>query len=223
MSVTSAASMAMSVPVPIAMPTSACASAGASLMPSPTIATTGPSAWSRLISSTFCSGSTLGDHAVDAHLAGDALARCAAASPVSITTSSPMRRSRATASRGVGRTGSAIAEHAHERAHRPRRRPPSRASPAKRARFARRARDVHAMSRHAARALPTATRRPSTSPSDAASRCATRSRWPAPVACRALAPRARSRRPADARSTARRDAASASSSSSRRASRPMSR
>ena len=39
MSVMSAASMATSVPVPMAMPTSACASAGASLMPSPTIAT----------------------------------------------------------------------------------------------------------------------------------------------------------------------------------------
>jgi hypothetical protein len=34
--VISAASMATSVPVPIAMPMSACASAGASLMPSPT-------------------------------------------------------------------------------------------------------------------------------------------------------------------------------------------
>ena len=37
MSVRSAASMATSVPVPMAMPTSACASAGASLMPSPTM------------------------------------------------------------------------------------------------------------------------------------------------------------------------------------------
>ena len=35
-STTSAASMATSVPVPMATPTSACASAGASLMPSPT-------------------------------------------------------------------------------------------------------------------------------------------------------------------------------------------
>ena len=43
-SVTSAASIATSVPVPMAMPTSACASAGASLMPSPTIATVFPSA-----------------------------------------------------------------------------------------------------------------------------------------------------------------------------------
>ena len=35
----SAESIATSVPLPIAMPTSACISAGASLMPSPTIAT----------------------------------------------------------------------------------------------------------------------------------------------------------------------------------------
>ena len=39
MIVMSAVSIAISVPVPIAMPTSACAIAGASLMPSPTIAT----------------------------------------------------------------------------------------------------------------------------------------------------------------------------------------
>src|SRR6476620_3031873 len=41
-SVTPALSMATSVPVPIAMPTSACARAGASLIPSPAIATTWP-------------------------------------------------------------------------------------------------------------------------------------------------------------------------------------
>jgi len=39
MSTTSAASIATSVPVPMAKPTSACASAGASLIPSPTKAT----------------------------------------------------------------------------------------------------------------------------------------------------------------------------------------
>jgi hypothetical protein len=42
MSVTPADSMAMSVPVPIATPTSAEARAGASLMPSPIIATAVP-------------------------------------------------------------------------------------------------------------------------------------------------------------------------------------
>ena len=44
-SVTWALDMATSVPVPMAMPTSAAASAGASLMPSPAIATRRPSAF----------------------------------------------------------------------------------------------------------------------------------------------------------------------------------
>mmetsp|Transcript_29329 Transcript_29329/g.73590 ORF Transcript_29329/g.73590 Transcript_29329/m.73590 type:complete len:252 (-) Transcript_29329:3166-3921(-) len=43
-----AASIAMSVPLPIAMPRSACARAGASLMPSPTIATVWPCSCSSL-------------------------------------------------------------------------------------------------------------------------------------------------------------------------------
>ncbi len=47
MSVTPADSIATSVPVPMATPTSAEASAGASLTPSPTIATALPSAWRR--------------------------------------------------------------------------------------------------------------------------------------------------------------------------------
>ena len=42
-STTSAVSMATSVPEPSAIPTSACARAGASLTPSPTIATSSPS------------------------------------------------------------------------------------------------------------------------------------------------------------------------------------
>ena len=58
MSVMSLASMATSVPVPMAMPTSAWASAGASLMPSPTMATLRPSCCSSAISAAFCSGST---------------------------------------------------------------------------------------------------------------------------------------------------------------------
>ncbi len=57
-SVTPALSIATSVPVPMAMPTSACASAGASLMPSPAIATLRPSACSRLTWSALSSGST---------------------------------------------------------------------------------------------------------------------------------------------------------------------
>src|SRR6266540_3942636 len=55
-SVRSEASIATSVPVPIAMPRSACA--GASLTPSPTIATTSPDSCSRRISAAFSSGST---------------------------------------------------------------------------------------------------------------------------------------------------------------------
>ena len=57
-SVTPALSIATSVPVPIAMPTWRCASAGASLMPSPAIATTRPSLCSRSMPSAFSSGST---------------------------------------------------------------------------------------------------------------------------------------------------------------------
>ena len=48
-----ALSMATSVPVPMAMPTSACARAGASLIPSPAIATRRPSDWSFLITAFF--------------------------------------------------------------------------------------------------------------------------------------------------------------------------
>jgi hypothetical protein len=55
-SVRSDASIATSVPVPIASPRSACASAGASLTPSPTIATRCPAACRRAISATFSSG-----------------------------------------------------------------------------------------------------------------------------------------------------------------------
>ena len=69
--VMSAASMATSVPVPMASPTSAWASAGASLMPSPTMPTRAPSACSRWTSPALCSGSTSARTAVDADLAGD--------------------------------------------------------------------------------------------------------------------------------------------------------
>ena len=57
-SVTCALDIATSVPVPIAMPTSAAASAGASLMPSPAIATRRPSALSRCTSATLSCGRT---------------------------------------------------------------------------------------------------------------------------------------------------------------------
>ena len=87
----------MSVPVPIAIPTSAWASAGASLMPSPTIATTFPSAWSALTSSALRSGSTPATtRSIPASLA--TLSAVRGSSPVSITTSSPIPRRRRTAS-----------------------------------------------------------------------------------------------------------------------------
>ncbi len=56
--VTSAASMAISVPVPIATPTSAWTKAGASLIPSPTIPTTRPFPWSFLTTPAFSAGKT---------------------------------------------------------------------------------------------------------------------------------------------------------------------
>lgn len=55
---TSAASIATSVPVPMAMPTSAMASAGESLMPSPTMATLLPACCSCSTLATLCEGST---------------------------------------------------------------------------------------------------------------------------------------------------------------------
>ena len=54
----SPASIAASVPVPIAMPMSAVASATESLTPSPTIATRRPSACRFLMTSAFSDGST---------------------------------------------------------------------------------------------------------------------------------------------------------------------
>ena len=124
-SVMSAASIAMSVPDPIAMPTSACASAGASLMPSPTIATTRPCAWSAFTSSALCPGSTPGAHAARSRRAARPRARIASAvagvSPVSITMSSPSARMRGMASRASGRGVSA-------RPSSPRTRPPPVAS-----------------------------------------------------------------------------------------------
>jgi hypothetical protein len=56
--VMSAASRATSVPDPMAIPRSACASAGASLTPSPTMATTRPASCSSLTVATLSSGRT---------------------------------------------------------------------------------------------------------------------------------------------------------------------
>ena len=85
------ASFAACVPVFIATPTSACASAGASLVPSPVIATSLPSACSRLISAILSSGvawarksSTPASAAIAAAVSG--------LSPVIITVLMPIAR-----------------------------------------------------------------------------------------------------------------------------------
>ena len=54
------ASLATSVPAtPMATPMSACRNAGASLTPSPVMATISPRAWSAVTMWSFCSGATL--------------------------------------------------------------------------------------------------------------------------------------------------------------------
>ena len=107
-SVTSDDSMATSVPVPMATPRSACASAGASLMPSPTIATMWPADW---ISATMRALSA-GEHpAADAVRAADGRATAAAAagvSPDTSHTSMPAARRSRTASAEPGLIGSAM-------------------------------------------------------------------------------------------------------------------
>ena len=69
--------MATSVPVPIAMPTSAAASAGASLMPSPAIATTPPFRLEPRTTSALRSGQHLGVDALMPSLRADGLGRVA--------------------------------------------------------------------------------------------------------------------------------------------------
>ena len=101
MSVMSAASMATSVPVPMAMPTSAWASAGASLMPSPTMpdrAALGLEA--RRLRRPCRSGRTSAStrSTPTERAMASAVRRL---SPVSMTTSRPRRRSAATAGGGV--------------------------------------------------------------------------------------------------------------------------
>ena len=98
--------MATSVPVPMARPRSAWASAAASLTPSPTIATTRPSACSRLTTSTLSAGST---SAITSSMPTSAATARATVSlsPVSSTGVRPRSRSCATASALVGLTASA--------------------------------------------------------------------------------------------------------------------
>src|SRR6266511_2184512 len=117
--VRSDASMATSVPVPIARPRSAWARAAASLTPSPTIATTLPSACSRLTTSTLSAGNTsaMTRPGASALPAGSSVMPTSAAtaratvelSPVSSTGVRPSARSSATAWRLVGLTASATA------------------------------------------------------------------------------------------------------------------
>ena len=92
------ASLAACVPVFMATPTSACASAGASFVPSPVIATSRPPACSRLISAILSSGvasarksSTPASAAIAAAVSG--------LSPVIITVRMPMSRSSSKRSR----------------------------------------------------------------------------------------------------------------------------
>src|SRR5438093_34970 len=91
------ASIATSVPLPRAIPTSLWARAGASLMPSPTIATTLPCFWRSLITSAFCAGRTsaITSSTPTCRAMASAVRRL---SPVSITTSMPMAFSARTAS-----------------------------------------------------------------------------------------------------------------------------
>ena len=106
--VMSEAAMATSVPVPIAMPRSAVASAGASLMPSPTNPTTCPASRRAVTCAAFSAGST--SATTWSMPTAEAMA-CAVAvlSPVSIHTSSPSAFSWAMASAEVGFTVSATA------------------------------------------------------------------------------------------------------------------
>ncbi len=100
--------MAASVPVPIARPRSAWASAAASLTPSPTMATDLPSAWRRLTTATLSSGSTSATTCSASMPTSAATERATAAlSPVSSTGVRPRARSRRIASALVGLTASA--------------------------------------------------------------------------------------------------------------------
>ena len=101
-SVTCALFIATSVPVPIAMPTSALASAGASLMPSPAIATTRPSRLQRLDQRQLVGRLDLAVHLVDAQALAARRVAVVRPSPVAMTTRRPAPCSAASAS-GVRR------------------------------------------------------------------------------------------------------------------------
>jgi hypothetical protein len=126
--------VATSVPAPIAMPTSALASAGASLTPSPTMPTTRPSLWARRPRRLV-----LGPHAGEERRMPSSAATEAAtasASPVIMTTSMPrlcsactvVRDSSRIASASEARRDDAVDEHVQDDRALARhcRRPPSR-------------------------------------------------------------------------------------------------
>ena len=97
--VRSLASIATSVPVPMASPRSARASAAASLTPSPTMATTRPSFCRRATTSSLSAGMHLGDDPLGSMPTSAATARAArSASPVSRTGVRPRARRPRTAS-----------------------------------------------------------------------------------------------------------------------------
>ena len=107
-STTSADEIATSVPAPMAMPTSARASAGASLMPSPIIATLRPAdCFSRTMRSLSCGRTS----AMTSRTPSSEAMVCAVflLSPVSSVTSMPMLSSALTAARLVGLSTSATA------------------------------------------------------------------------------------------------------------------
>ncbi len=107
-STTSADSMATSVPAPMARPTSDRARAGASLMPSPTMATFLPWACNSAMTFSLSWGSTSATTSVKESSFAIALA-VRRLSPVSMTTSSPSSRMALMAAAEVGFTISATA------------------------------------------------------------------------------------------------------------------
>ena len=147
----------------MAMPRSAWASAGASLTPSPTIATTAPPSWRRATASAFPAGST---PAITCSIPTSAATACAACSlsPVRRIGRRPSQVSSATASALVGLTVSARMKTARAR--------PSQAAatavlPSRSASSTTAARDGSSARPRPARSIgrPTSTSRPPTRPS----------------------------------------------------------
>ena len=124
--VRSLASMATSVPVPMAMPRSAWASAGASLTPSPTTATRWPSACSSRDHVDLVAGQDLGHAPVDADLGGDGVGR---ALVVAGEPSRPRGRARAARRRRRATGGFTVSATTNTPGLSARRRRPSRRTP----------------------------------------------------------------------------------------------